>query len=369
MKRWKGVFPVGMALALLMTAACARGVSQTEYDKVKTDLAAAQASLQSLQNDYNSATADRDQVKVDLATAQARVQSLQNDYNSATADGDKARADLATAQARVQSLQNDYNSTMADRDKARADLATAQARAQKLEGDLNLAQAQAKDLQTQLGSTKTSLDTTKADMQKLQGLLTTAQNYTKIADLLFTDSYKQQLGLESKYQYTESKLQAEVTKAAEATNDPILKALWDATLLEGQADSFGVVMLIYQPIALNSIFNGEGIPVVFPPATTVVTPSPTGQTILQIKLVSTDGKPVSSVEVGLWREVTPPTPPDAGVATTDASGIGSFTVKGGLYWIDFNPDDPPAAFTLPSGRMVSVVAGMVTQVEIPVFSA
>jgi outer membrane murein-binding lipoprotein Lpp len=366
-KGWNGFLLLATALGLLMTAACTKGVSQTEYDKVKTDLATAQASLQSLQNDYNSAMADRD----------------------------KARADLATAQARVQSLQNDYNSATADRDKARADLATAQARAQKLEGDLSLVQAQAKDLQTQLDSAKASLDMTKTDYDKaktdlataqarvqelendlaltqaserLTGSLGTFQCYAKVTDLLFVDSYRQGLGLEPEYKYTDAQLRAEVSKAVEASNDPLLQALWNMGATEGPLESFGVVMLVYDAVALNSVGSGEGTPAVFPPAPLAVNPSPTGQTLLQVKLVSVDGSPISSVEVALWRDASALDPPDAGVARTDASGIASFTVKEGAYWIDFNPANPPMDFTISSGRVVLVVPGMATQVEIAVFN-
>ncbi|HJW88343.1 MAG TPA: hypothetical protein VJ565_02560, partial [Dehalococcoidia bacterium] len=235
----------------------------------------------------------------------------------------------------------------ADYSKARTDLAAALARVQGLERDLALAQGG----------------------QELLGMLTTVQSYAKITDLLFVDLYRQQLGLKPKYQYTESKLQAEVTKAAEASNDPVLQAFWDVLVREGQAESFGVVMLIYNPIALNSILSGEGMPAVFPPAPMAVNPSPAGQTLLQVKLVTTDGKPVPNVEMALWREVSPLDPPNAGVAKTDASGIASFTVKEGVYWIDFSPDNPLTAFSISSGRMVLVVPGMVTQVEITAFSA
>jgi hypothetical protein len=183
------------------------------------------------------------------------------------------------------------------------------------------------------------------------------------------DPYRQQLGLLSKYQYTEAQLRAEADKAVEASKDPVLKALWTMGMSEGPLESFGIIALVYHTIALNSILNGEGTPAVFPPAPMAVSASPAGQTLLRVKLATTDGKPVPNMGMALWRDVSPLDPPNAGVAKTDASGIASFTVKEGVYWIDFNPDNPLTAFSLSSGRMVLVVPGMVTQVEIPVFSS
>ncbi|MFH1483096.1 MAG: hypothetical protein ABIG98_02405, partial [Chloroflexota bacterium] len=281
-----------------------------------------------------------------LAAAQARAQKLESDLSLAQAQARDLQTELGSAKASLDKARADLAQTRADYDKVKADLAAAQARAQKLESDLALAQAG----------------------EKLPGTLTTIQSYAKITDLLFVDSYRQQLGLKPKYQYTEAELLAEVTKAVEASNDPVLKAIWNMGVSEGPLESFGVIMLVYHSIALNGILSGEGTPTVFPPAPMAVNPSPTGQTLLQVKLATTDGKPVPNMEMALWREVSPLDPPNAGVAKTDASGIASFTVKEGVYWIDFNPDNPLTAFSISSGRMVLVVPGMVTQVEIPVFS-
>jgi len=395
MKGWKKFLMLAIALGLLATAACSRGVSQMEYDKAKADLATAQgqatdlgAQLATAKASLDKANADLAQAKADLATAQARVQSLQNNYTSAVAERDKARNDLVQVRA--------------DFDKAKADLAAAQARAQKLEGDLSLGLAQARDLQTELGSAKASLDKARADLaqttadytrartnlqaalarvqslesqlalaqggQELPGSLATIQAYAKVTDLLFMDSYRQQLGLLSKYQFTEAQLRAEADKAVEASNDPVLKALWTMGMSEGPLESFGIIALVYHAIALNSIVSGEGTPTVFPPAPMAVSASPAGQTLLQVKLVATAGKPVTNMGMALWHDVSPLAPPNAGVAKTDASGIARFTVKEGVYWIDFSPDNPLTPLIISSGRMVLVVPGMVAQVEIPVFS-
>src|SRR3989304_2691972 len=218
MTGWERAFLVSLALGLLATAACSRGVPQAEYDKARAD----------------------------LATAQGQAKELETQLGSAKASLGKANADLAQAKS--------------DSDKAKADLAAALARAQKLEGDLSLGLAQARDLQTELGSAKTSLDKARADLaqttadytkaradlqaalarvqrlesdlalaqggQALPGSLATIQAYAKVTDLLFLDSFRQQLGLEPKSQYAEAELLAELANDAESLTDPVLKAIW-----------------------------------------------------------------------------------------------------------------------------------------------
>ena len=69
----KGMKFLTIVLALLITltaAGCAPGISQGEYDKVVSDLSAAQSQIQALQRDY-------DKVKSDLAEAEAEVQALE----------------------------------------------------------------------------------------------------------------------------------------------------------------------------------------------------------------------------------------------------------------------------------------------------
>src|SRR3972149_3058137 len=129
MMGWKGVFLVTLALGLLMTAACSRGVPQAEYDKARADLAAAQGQTKGLETQLGPAKASLDKANADLAQAKS--------------DSDKAKADLATAQARVQSLQNDYTSVVAERDRARNDLVQVRADSDKAKADLPAAPARA----------------------------------------------------------------------------------------------------------------------------------------------------------------------------------------------------------------------------------
>ena len=148
---WRRVFSASIALALLLTAACSRGVPQADYDRLKADLAAAQGQATDL--------------GVQLATAKASL--------------DKATADLAQARA-----------------------------------EADKAQTQAKGLETQLNSSTASLDKASADMQKLQALLTAAQAYAIFTDLVWKNStYAQLFLIQSGNRYTRSELRAELTKA------------------------------------------------------------------------------------------------------------------------------------------------------------
>src|SRR3989304_3298990 len=270
MTGWKRAFLVSLALGLLITVACSRGVPQADYDKARADLAAAQGQAKELETQLGSVKANLDKANADLAQAKS--------------DSDKAKADLATAQARVQSLQNDYTSAVAERDKARNDLVQVRADSDKARADLQAALARVQRLERELALAQGG--------QELPGSLATLQAYAKVTDLLFLDLYRQQLGLEPKYQYAEPELRAEAAKAVEASNDPVLKAIWTMGVSEGPLESFGAFMALYQAIALNSILSGEGTPAVFPPAPMAGSASPAGQTLLRVKLVATDGKPV-----------------------------------------------------------------------------
>ena len=81
-------FLIGMVLILMLflLPSCAAGISREEYDRISSDLAAAQTQNQSLQADLTEAQADLTEAQADLAEAQA---------------------DLAEAQAQIQSLQSD----------------------------------------------------------------------------------------------------------------------------------------------------------------------------------------------------------------------------------------------------------------------
>ena len=390
MKGWNRYLLAIMVVVLLLTAACSRGIPQADYDKAKADLAAAQSQATNLGTQLATARASLDKATADLAQAKA-------DAAKAKTDSDKAKADLATAQAGLQALQNNYNTAVAERDKARADLvplrtdadkakadlAAAQARVQKLESDLSLADAQVKQQQADIGSAKASLDAARADLataqarvQKLEtdlaqagggstpGTLAAVQSYVKITDLAALDPYRQALGLKSSYQLTDVQMQDEMTRLVLASNDPILKALWEMGADQGSLVDFGNLAIVYDAIAVDSVVSGKGAPKVFPPASMAVNPSPTGQSLLQVKLSTVDGKPVSGVDVGLWYGVSPLDPPNAGVATTNALGVASFTVKDGVHWVDFNPDTYPTTLALSSGRLVLAAAGMTTQVEL-----
>src|SRR3972149_5516245 len=126
---WKRAFLVSLALGLLITGACSRGVPQADYDKARAALAAAQGQAKELETQLGSVKASLDKANADLAQAKS--------------DSDKAKADLATAQARVQSLQNDYTSAIAERDRARNDLVQVRADCDKAQAILAAGPARA----------------------------------------------------------------------------------------------------------------------------------------------------------------------------------------------------------------------------------
>lgn len=74
---------VMILLPMLFLLTSCGGVSQEEYDKVSSDLAAAQAQIQSLQSDLSSAQEQNQSLPSDLTQAQAQIQSLQTDIEAA----------------------------------------------------------------------------------------------------------------------------------------------------------------------------------------------------------------------------------------------------------------------------------------------
>jgi outer membrane murein-binding lipoprotein Lpp len=81
----KKAIPIVMILLpmLFLLTSCGGGVSQEEYDRVSSDLAEAQAQIQSLQNDLAAAQEQNQSLPSDLAQAQAQIQSLQNTIEAA----------------------------------------------------------------------------------------------------------------------------------------------------------------------------------------------------------------------------------------------------------------------------------------------
>ena len=291
MRHWKLVLLVTMVLGLIGILGCAKGVSQAEYDKGKTDLSAAQARAQKLESD--------------LAQVQSQLQSLQKDYTSATADGDKASADLTQ---------------------------------------------------------------TRAQLDKVQETLNAALPYAKFLDLLL-ENQRQQIGLKPKYwQYSQEYVQAEVLKSLEATKDPTLKTLADRAFADQGGGQAGWLMWLYTMAATTGILTGEGVPSAAIPSPPVFAASPTGETVIRVKLLQMDGKSIPNVEVDLWSENAPAGPPNAGIKQTDASGVASFTVGPGNYRADFNRSNFPSAFIVPPGGPIQAQNGMIAEVEIRAFS-
>jgi len=101
---------LGVVLLLVSSLMVGCGVAQEEYDRVTSDLSAAQAQIKTLESDY-------DKAKNDLSTVQSQIKNLEGDYA-------KAESNLSAAQSQIKTLQGDY-----DDQKAKIAKATAYARA------------------------------------------------------------------------------------------------------------------------------------------------------------------------------------------------------------------------------------------------
>ncbi|MFH1141791.1 MAG: hypothetical protein V1724_09070 [Chloroflexota bacterium] len=247
-------------------------------------------------------------------------------------------------------------------DKATADLAVAQAQVQKLQSDMNEAQAQIKALQTEVSAGKEGLD-------KAQGILTTVQPYARLMDL-FLESQRQEIGLKPKYwQYTQDYVQSELAKVVEALKDPTLQAFADAARAEGGGGGqAGSRLVLYDMATIYSILSGEGVPTAVPPRAPTVVSSPDGGTIIRVKLLQMDGKPIPNMGIQLRPQNVPPGASNAGAARTDASGTAVFRVSPWDYAVDYDGGSLPITLISPPGRNVSAQQGMTTEVEIRAFA-
>jgi len=104
---------VGLALIPILLFITSCGVAQEEYDRVSSDLAAAQTQIKSLQDNLTAAQGD-------LTAAQAQIQSLQGDLTATQTQIQSLQGDLAKAQAQIQPLQEDKETTEEKRAQALA---------------------------------------------------------------------------------------------------------------------------------------------------------------------------------------------------------------------------------------------------------
>ena len=251
-----------------------------------------------------------------------------------------------------------------DYDQVKSDLVTAETRIQNLEAELNSTNSQSKKLQTDYTSITSERDKAKSEAEMLQKALTQGAPYLRIMDLSL-EQQRSEVGIRPIYwQYTESYTQTEITKAVADSRDATLKSLWDISQQNPQNESR---WFSYTIAAVTSILNGKGIPAAVLPAAPVVAPSPDGQTLLRVKILRIDGTPVSNLEVNLWaNNAGPPTGPPPAVMT-NTSGIATFAVSAGNYYIGFNRSNFPAVYLYSNGRGAQVKIGMTTDIEIRLF--
>ena len=251
-----------------------------------------------------------------------------------------------------------------DYDQVKSDLVTAETRIQNLEAELNSTNSQSKKLQTDYTSITSERDKAKSEAEMLQKALTQGAPYLRIMDLSL-EQQRSEVGIRPIYwQYTESYTQTEITKAVADSRDATLKSLSDIFQQNPQNESR---WFSYTIAAVTSILNGKGIPAAVLPAAPVVAPSPDGQTLLRVKILRIDGTPVSNLEVNLWANNSgPPTGPPPSVMT-NTSGIATFAVSAGDYYIGFNRSNFPAVYLYFNGRGAQMKVGMTTDIEIRLF--
>jgi len=271
---------------------------------------------------------------------------------------DKVKGDLNTAEARIVKLETDLNSANAQIKKIQTDYDTVKATYEKAKADLEASQTQYKSLQNDYKNITSS----KTEVERLQKIMTQAAPYLRIMDLSL-EQQRSEVGIRPRHwQYNESYLQDEIAKAVVDSKDSTLKSLWDTFKQNPQNESrwFSYTMAI-----LTSILAGEGVPNAILPAAPVVSPSSNGQTLLRVKMLQIDGTPIPNLEVDLWINNAPPGPPNAGI--TNTSGVATFAVSAGDYYVGFNRSNFPTAYLYYNGRGANVQVGMTTDVEIRLF--
>ena len=84
MRCWKWWSTIVLLAALVGSGGCAQGISQTDYDKVKSDLITAETRIQNLEAELNSTN--------------SQSKKLQTDYTSITSERDKAKSEAEMLQ-------------------------------------------------------------------------------------------------------------------------------------------------------------------------------------------------------------------------------------------------------------------------------
>ena len=84
MRCWKWWSTIVLLAALVGLGGCAQGISQTDYDKVKSDLVTAETRIQNLEAELNSTN--------------SQSKKLQTDYTSITSERDKAKSEAEMLQ-------------------------------------------------------------------------------------------------------------------------------------------------------------------------------------------------------------------------------------------------------------------------------
>jgi len=93
-----------LILMLSLLPSCAAGVSQEDYDRVSSDLAAAQTEIQSLQGELSAKETELSAKEGELAAAQTQIQSLQNELPAKDTELEATKERLKQARLRIEVL-------------------------------------------------------------------------------------------------------------------------------------------------------------------------------------------------------------------------------------------------------------------------
>jgi len=93
-----------LVLMLFLLPSCAAGVSQEQYDKISSDLAAAQTQIQSLQDESSAKETELSAKESEFAAAQTQIQSLQGELSAKDTELEATKERLKQARLRIEIL-------------------------------------------------------------------------------------------------------------------------------------------------------------------------------------------------------------------------------------------------------------------------
>lgn len=116
----KRIIGVGLSLVMVLLFLVSCGVPQEKYDKLNSDLTAAQTQIQSLQSDLSAKESE-------LTAAETQAQSLQSNLSA-------KESELSAAKTQAQSLQSSLSAKESELQATKTKLAQAKSRMEVVNG-------------------------------------------------------------------------------------------------------------------------------------------------------------------------------------------------------------------------------------------